>query len=160
MLIWKNSRWWITLTQKKGEKFTNRWLRYDGGPQPRDYSKMTNSEKVIAEAEDTKIRRVWLAQKRRKRMANEFGGGTLREFSGVVTASLCTMQSVEEGTRLQVRQTFPSSKIIMLLCAEEANLQGIHLKTVRSDKFMFKTEGYNFHVYATSSESIGWKITS
>jgi len=144
----------------RDSKFTNRRLRYDGGPQPRDYSKMTYSEKVIAEEEDKKIRRVWLQQERRNRMANEFGGGILREFSGIVTASLRTMQSVQEGTRLQVGQTFPSSKIVMLRCAEEANLQGIYLKTLRSDKFMFKTEGLNFYVCATNSESIGWKITT
>ena len=47
-------------------------------------------------------------------MANEFCGGTLREFSGIVTASLRTMQSVQEGIRLQVGQTFPLSKIVML----------------------------------------------
>ena len=60
---------------KKGAKFTDRRLRYDDDPQPRDYSKMTYTEKLFAEAEDKRIRRVWLAQERRKRMANEFGGG-------------------------------------------------------------------------------------
>ena len=53
-------------------------------------------------------------------MLNEYGGGTLREFTGIVDASLRTMRSVEGGTRLQVGQTFPSSKIIMICCAEEA----------------------------------------
>jgi hypothetical protein len=53
----------------RDSKFTNRRLCYDGGPQPRDYSKMTYSEKVIAEEEDKKIRRVWLQQERRNRMA-------------------------------------------------------------------------------------------
>ena len=48
----------------------------------------------------------------------------------------------------------------MIRCADEANLCGVYITTVKSDKFTYKTEGLNFHVYASNSESIGWKITS
>ena len=94
-------------------------------------------------------------------MKNDFSVGKVVEFSGVVDASLRTMKAVEEGTRLQVGQTFPSSKIIMIRCAEEANLRGIYLtNTIKSDKFTYKTEGLQFHVHASNSEVVGWKITS
>jgi hypothetical protein len=125
-----------------------RRLRYDDGPQPRDYSKMTPTERLIAEAEDTKKRRVWLAKQRRERMLNE--SAHVVNFTGIVHASLRTMHDVEQGTRLQLGQTFPSSNIIMLCCAEEANLRGIYVTTLKSDKFTFKSEGLHFRVHALS----------
>ena len=82
------------------------------------------------------------------------------DFTGIVHASLRAMHDVEQGTRrLQVGQTFPSSKIIILRCAEEANLRGIYLTTLKSDKFTYKTEGLHFRVHASNSEVHGWKIT-
>ena len=39
-----------------------RRLRYDDGPQPRDYSRMPPTERSDAEAEDTTNRRKWLAK--------------------------------------------------------------------------------------------------
>jgi hypothetical protein len=134
-----------------------RRLRYDDGPQPRDYSKMTPTERLIAEAEDTKKRRVWLAKQRRERMLNE--SAHIVNFTGIVHASIRTMHDVEQGTRLQLGQTFPSSNIIMLRCAEEANLRGIYVTTLKSDKFTFKSEGLHFRVHASNSEVRGWKIT-
>ena len=134
-----------------------RRLRYDDGPQPRDYSKMPPADRSDAEAEDTKNRRKWLAKQRRGRMLNE--SAHVVNFTGIVHASLCTMHNVELGTRLQVGQTFPSSKIIILRCAEEANLRGIRLTTLKSDKFMYKTEGLHFRVHASNSEVCGWTIT-
>jgi len=131
--------------------------RYDDGPQPRDYSKMTPTERSDAEAEDTKKRRVWLAKQRRERMLNE--SAHVVNFTGIVHASLRTMHDVEQGTRLQLGQTFPSSNIIMLCCAEEANLRGIYVTTLKSDKFTFKIEGLHFRVHASNSEVRGWKIT-
>ena len=47
----------------------------------------------------------------------------------------------------------------MLRCAEEANLRGIYLTTMKSDKFMYRTEGLHFRVHASNSEVLGWKIT-
>ena len=134
-----------------------RRLRYDDGPQPRDYSKMTPTERSVAEEEDTKKRRVWLAKQRRERMLNE--SAHVVNFTGIVHASLRTMHDVEQGTRLQLGQTFPSSNIIMLCCAEEANLRGIYVTTLKSDKFTFKIEGLHFRVHASNSEVRGWKIT-
>ena len=134
-----------------------RSLRYDDGPQPRDYSKMPPTERSDAEAEDTRNRRKWLAKQRRERMMNE--AAHVVDFAGIVHASLRTMHDVEQGTRLQVGQTFPSSQVIILRCAEEANLRGIYLTTVKSDKFTYKTEGLHFRVHASNSEVRGLKIT-
>jgi len=131
--------------------------RYDDGPQPRDYSKMTPTERSVAEEEDTKKRRVWLAKQRRERMLNE--SAHVVNFTGIVHATLRTMHDVEQGTRLQLGQTFPSSNIIMLRCAEEANLRGIYVTKLKSDKFSLKIEGLHFRVHASNSEVRGWKIT-
>ena len=48
-----------------------RRLRYDDGPQPRDYSRMPPTERSDAEAEDMKNRRKWLPKQHRERMLNE-----------------------------------------------------------------------------------------
>ena len=46
----------------------------------------------------------------------------------------------------------------MIRCAEEANLRGIYITTVKSDKFAFKTEGFNFHVYAPTLRLLDGKL--
>ena len=112
---------------KQAKLLGKRRLRYDDGPQPRDYSKMPPADRSDAEAEDTKNRRKWLAKQRRGRMLNE--SAHVVDFTGIVDASLRTMHNVEQGIHLQVGQTFPSSMIIILRCAEEANLRGIYLTT-------------------------------
>ena len=69
------------------------------------------------------------------------------------------MKEVEDGTRSAVGQTFPSSKIILLWTAEEANLRGIYVTILKSSKYMFHSSGVSFCISATNSESSGWKIT-
>ena len=64
------------------------------------------------------------------------------DFTGIVNTSLCTMHDVEQGIRLPVGQTVPSSKIIILRCAEEANLRGIHITTLKSDNSCTKQRDY------------------
>ena len=82
------------------------------------------------------------------------------DFTGVLTGTIRTMQQVQEGTPLLVGQSFPSRDIIMLRTAEEANLRGVHVVVHKSDKNTFKAYGNQFYVNASSTETVGWKISS
>jgi len=140
-----------------GKKMPVDRRRYKDGPSPPDYSVMSSVEKSIAKEAYNRDRRKWVDQRRKKRV-NSLAEIELN-WTGVCTATLHTINEVENGTRLAVGQTFLNRDLIKIRTAEEANLHGIYVTILKSSKFTFCSSGIGFGVSATNSESSGWKIT-
>jgi len=102
-------------------------------------------------------RRKWLDQRRKTRVKSV--AEVELDWTGVCTPTLRTMEEVESDPGLAVGQIFPNKDLILLLTAEEANLNWIYVTIVKSSNFTFCSSGKGFYVSATNSENSGWKIT-
>ena len=115
---------------------------------------MSAVEKGKAQLEYEKIRKCWTTQQQKQRMMRD-ADSSAKEWTGVTLATLHTMAEVEVGPHLAVGQMFPTRDIIMICAAKEANLRGIHVTVMQSDKSVFQLYGKNFIVHATNSEASG-----
>jgi hypothetical protein len=147
----------VDFADPNGEKKKADWRRYKDGPQPPDYSGMSDIEKKLAKGAYDIIRRKWIDQQRKLQLKSK--AEVDLDWTGVRTSTLQMMKEVEDGTCLAVGQTFPSREIIMLWTAEEANLRRIYVTILKSSKYMFYSSGVGFYISATNSESSGWKIS-
>jgi hypothetical protein len=65
-----------------------------------------------------------------------------------------------ESAPLLVGHSFSTKDILHLRVAEEAILQGIVMKVVRSNDQNFTASGVNFYVWASFTERVGWTVHS
>ncbi len=82
-------------------------------------------------------------------------------FTGCTEMTLRRMVDVRSSPLLE-GHTFPFKDIMMISIAEEANLYGVHMKTICSDGFQVLVKGVDgdsFHVSAVYGTRIGlWKV--
>jgi len=88
---------------------------------------------------------------------NSLLGDTI-EYSGDLTACVRIMTTVE-SMRLRLRHNFPSKEIAQIRIAEEANLKGLTVSTIRSDNTQVIVVGHNFYVKVNNTTKRGWVVT-
>ena len=86
---------------------------------------------------------------------------SLKEYSGVITDSLCLM-SVVEWAPMTKGHTYPSKEIAMMRIAEEANFSGCPVSIGRSDDrrvSAFGRSGSTVVVKVVLSDKFGWRLS-
>ena len=127
-----------------------------GGPQARSTEGLTKSEAKMIMAEDKRIRKRWTDSQRIMRLKNTSHGSPPREKVGCDNALLRTMGDVEVS-RLREGHMFSTKDILWMRIGEEANLQNIHVRCIRSDHSNLTICGPKFYVHGTFREGYGWK---
>jgi hypothetical protein len=65
-----------------------------------------------------------------------------------------------EVRRLHPRDSFGSKEILRMRIAEEANLRGVWISTIRSDHRVLEVVGDQFYVKANNTERNGWVVNT
>ena len=65
-----------------------------------------------------------------------------------------------EARRLNPRDSFENKEVLRMRIAEEANLRGVWITTIRSDSRVLLVVGDKFYVKANNSERNGWVVTT
>ncbi len=99
--------------------------------------------------------------KARKENSDGLVNDNANTFTGCTESTLRRMVDVRSSPLLE-GHTFPFKDILMIRIAEEANLYGVCVKTIRSDGFQVLVKGVDgdsFHVSAVYGTRIGlWKV--
>ncbi len=88
-------------------------------------------------------------------------GASDQTYTGVLNDRLCTMAEVESSP-LMLDHTFLMKEVQLLRITEEANLNGCHVSSKRSDDYRVQVVGSSdslFKIYAVFSSTYGWKGT-
>ncbi len=100
-------------------------------PTKEELDTMNDDEAAAAMARYRCLRKKWSDRRLHERKIYSSAGSTC-EYSGDMTPSLRLMSEVEVK-RLHPRDSFGSKEILRMQIAEEANLRGIWISTIRSD---------------------------
>ena len=119
---------------------------------------MTEDEAAAAIAQYRVLRKKWTDAKLRQRRYNT-SLGSLVDYTGDMTPSLRLMSEVEVR-RLNARDSFENKEVLRMRIAEEANLRGVWITTLRSDTRVLLVVGDNFYVKANNTERNGWVVTT
>ena len=133
----------------------------DPPPVKPDCSAMTEEDAFDALKSWKKRRKAWTDRRARKRRQKKigFGVGDLLTYSGDASPGL-RMMTVVQQRRLAAGDTFQFKTTLAMRIAEEANLRGIQISTVRSDQSQMLVVGVDFYVKASNSERRGWVVTT
>ncbi len=90
---------------------------------------------------------------------SSLGIGGFLTYSGDACPILWLMSVVQQRC-LVVGDTFQFKETLSMRIAEEANIRGVEISIVRSDKFQLLVVGVEFYVKASFSERKGWVVTT
>ncbi len=93
-------------------------------------------------------------------MGNKTGASD-QTYTGVLNDRLHTMAEVESSP-LMLDHTFSMKEVPLLRVTEEANLNGCHVSSKRSDDYRVQVVGSSdslFKIYAVFSSTYEWKVT-
>ena len=127
-------------------------------PTKEELDLMTEEEAAMAMSRYRNLRKKWTDMKLRQRK-KFFSSGTMVEYTGDMTPSLRLM-SEAEARRLNPRDSFENKEVLRMRIAEEANLRGVWITTIRSDSRVLLVVGDKFYVKANNSERNGWVVTT
>ncbi len=88
-------------------------------------------------------------------------GASDQTYTGDLNDQLRTMAE-DESSPLMLDHTFPTKEVPLLRIAEEANLNGCHVSSKRSDDYRVQVVGSSdslFKIYAVFVSTYGWKLT-
>ncbi len=122
-----------------------------GGPQARDTTGMTESEKEEVKEEDKKLRKKWTNAQRWLHLKKYSVGTPPPNWMGYCGDQLRTLDEVEKHN-LSVGQMFPKRDIFWLRIAEEALLRGITVRAIRSEVAHLTVCGPSFHAEGSYRE--------
>ena len=125
-------------------------------PTQEELNIMTEDEAAAAIAQYRVLCKKWTDAKLRQRRYNT-SLGSLVEYTGDMTPSLRLMSEVEVR-RLNARDSFENKEVLRMRIAEEANLRGVWITTLRSNTCVLLVVGDNFYVKANNTERNGWVV--
>ena len=123
-----------------------------------ELSEMTEEEAAKALRNYQIVRKRWTDKRLRERRS-KLSGSTSQEFTGDHSPTLRLMSDVHLN-RLKERDTFADKETVRLQIAEEANLRGICIFTIRSDKQVLEVVGDRFYVKVKNTDNVGWVVTT
>ena len=116
----------------------------DGDPERPDVSQLSTEEANARLTQYCNERKAFTDCKRVKRI-QDGEVVNLHPYTGNNSSVLRTMTEVENA-HLAVGHSFSDKDVLMLRIAEEANLRGIDIRTVRSDNSNIRKTGNSFNV--------------
>ena len=105
-----------------------------------------------------KQRKAWYDRRRKMKLENNSLLADSIDYGGDLTSSIRIMTTVE-SRRLRVCDNFPTKEIAQIRIAEEANLKGLTVTTLRSDNTQVIVVGHNFYVKENNTTKKGWVVT-